>query len=247
MGLQWELSPGLHTGSVPFGFPPGLCTAASGLHTWEVNLTRSHENRAVCWSIWCKWGKVCSETHGWGAKTPRCFPSSRSWMLTVRNNCTDVVSRIFHTRMIPKPEMGGLYRATATLRSANRGGSIPQCHCEVPFFTVDGSLQGALRVLNCWVSNVLRRNDRVFPLFCQQLVGILAHRGMGKSQVQNIGSKPDRSWAGVRMKRSQTLRLSFQRCDVVHAVFPETSLVPSHFAFQWGRFPGRYVPGMSQE
>lgn len=33
MGLQWELSPGLHTGSVPFGFPPGLRTAASGLHT----------------------------------------------------------------------------------------------------------------------------------------------------------------------------------------------------------------------
>lgn len=112
MGLQWELSPGLHSGSVPFGFPPGLCTAASGLHTWEVNLTRSHENRAVCWSIWCKWGKVCSKTHGWGAKTPQCFPSSRSWTLTVRNNCTDVVSRLFHTRMVPKAEKGGLYRAT---------------------------------------------------------------------------------------------------------------------------------------
>ena len=74
----------------------------------------------------------------------------------------------------------------ATLRSASRGGSIPQCHCEVPFLMVDGSLQGALRVLNCWVSNVLRRNVRVFPRFCQQLMGLLAHRGMGKPQVQNI-------------------------------------------------------------
>lgn len=102
----------------------------------------------------------------------------------------------------PQGREGWVVPGHATLRSAGRGGSIPQCHCEVPFFTVDGSLQGALRVLNCWVSNVFRRNDRVFPRFCQQLVGILSHRGLGKPPVQNIGSKPDRSWSGVRMKRS---------------------------------------------
>lgn len=124
--------------------------------------------------------------HCWGAKTPRCFPSSGSWILTVRNNCTDVVSRIFHTRLVRRPRRvvctrprhPVLYRQRWQHSSVSLWSAVPHGWWVLT--------QGALRVLNCWVSNVLRRNDRVFPHFCQQLVGLLAHRGMGKPQVQNI-------------------------------------------------------------
>lgn len=128
--------------------------------------------------------------------------------------------------MVPKAQKGGLYQAT-----------LP---CALPaevaaFLSVivkcrSSRLMGPYRVPSGFSTAGSAMSSEGMTEFFLASVNsswaFLHIEAWEKSQVQNIGSKPDQSWAGVRMKRSQTLRLSFQRCDVIHTVFAETSLVP---------------------